>query len=100
MAVFVRKNALIFTVAFTAADGSSTQPTTAYAVLKFKNLSGAQTQVSISLTYNTTNNNWTGAWDSSAAQQGNVDWVVYGAGNLEAAAQGQFQITANSANNV
>ena len=100
MAVFVRKNALVFTTAFTAADGSATQPSGAWAVLKFKNTSGALTQVVIPLTYSTQNNNWVGAWDSSAAQQGNVDWSVYGDGSLVAAAQGNFQIAANSANNL
>lgn len=97
---FVRKNALIFTALFVPADGTVTQPTEANAVLKFKNTSGALTQVVIALTYNPTNNNWVGVWDSSSARQGNVDWMIYGDGSLVAAAQGSFQIDANSANNL
>jgi hypothetical protein len=100
MAVYVRKNSLIFTAVFSAADGTATQPTNVYARLRFKNTSGATTEVSIPLTYGSTGNNWTGSWDSSAAAQGNVDWVVYGNGSLEAAQQGSFQISANSANDV
>lgn len=100
MSVFVRKNLLVFTTVFTAADGTTTQPTSAHAVLRFKNTSGTTSQVTVNLTYNSTAGNWSGTWDSSAAQQGNVDWTVYGSGSLVAAAQGSFQIAANSANNV
>ena len=100
MTVIVRKNAVIFTASFAAADGTTTQPVSAYTELRFKNTSGATTQVSISLTYDSVSNTWSGVWDSSAAAQGLVEWVVYGSGILEAATQGSFQIAANAANNI
>lgn len=99
MATFVRMNALLVTVVFVAADGSNTQPSTAFVSLSFKNTQGVLTQVVLPLTYNSTPNTWTALWDSAAAQQGNVDWTAYGAGALHAAQQGSFEILANPSNN-
>jgi hypothetical protein len=105
MATFVRKNAITFTAVFTAADGSGTQPSTATLRIFYTNTSGTQSYDNIDMTYNAVNDayplgNWTGVWDSNVAGRGNVEWVVYGAGSIEAANQGQFQVLANAANNV
>lgn len=40
---------------------------------------------------------WSGTWDSSVAE-GRVDWAVYSTGAVQAAAQGNFVVQANSAN--
>jgi hypothetical protein len=104
MSSFVRKNLLVATATFTAADGSETQPASATLVLNFNSMSGVAQTVSVPLGFNAGDDDvlgtWTGTWDSSAAQQGNVSWMIYGDGSLQAAAQGQFQIVANSANTV
>jgi hypothetical protein len=51
----------------------------------------------ISLTLQSDGVTWQGTWDSSVAE-GRVDWVVYSAGSVQAAAQGTFYVQANSAN--
>ena len=98
MSVFVRKNLLICTAIFAdpALDGA--QPSSVVAYLTFTNRSGVQETDQVSLSYSSSTKQWSGSWDSSACQDGNVDWMIYGAGSLQAAAQGSFQITANTAN--
>lgn len=100
MSIFVRKNLLEAVATFTAADGSNTQPSAVTLVVNYNNISGVQTQSQVSLTFNATTDDWIGAWDTSVVKSGNVDWVIFGSGSLQAAAQGSFQIEANRANNV
>ena len=108
MAIFIRKNILLPVISFGAADGTTTQPTSAYIVLSYLDLSGAAHTITITLSYSATltlngrtfTNVWTGSWDSSAAGSCVVTWFVYGIGALQAAAQGQFQVTANPLNTV
>lgn len=100
MPEFVRKNLVVCTVTFTAADGTTTQPSSANLVLNYYDQTGAQHQVSVPMTYENLLNMWTAAWDSSASGEGTVFWLAYGIGTLQAAAQGSFQVYANAANNV
>ncbi len=96
MPSFVRGNALVISATFTPTTGTD-QPTSALARLQFVDLNGVKQNVSVPMTEGD-DNLWTGTWDTSAAGDGTVSWVVYGTGSLEAAAQGQFQIEANAAN--
>jgi type II secretory pathway pseudopilin PulG len=100
MATIVRRNAVIFNATFTASDGSATQPTTVKVNLNYPNSAGVTTVANFALTYSSTTGAWSGAWDSSVASAGTVNWVIYGTGALEASTQGQFQLVANSANNI
>lgn len=99
MAAFIRKNVLVATAVFTAADGSNTQPSSATCIVRYKTAAGPA-ETSLDMTFNSGTNNWTANWDSSAALRGVVEWMIYGAGALQAAAQGQFQLDANAANTV
>ena len=56
-----------------------------------------QLSQTITLTLQSDGVTWQGAWDSSVAE-GRVDWVIYSAGAVQAAAQGTFFVQANSAN--
>jgi hypothetical protein len=67
-------------------------------VLTFNSPTGQGTSVTIAMTYNSTTGVWACDWDSSAAGQGTVFWMVWGYGALQAADEGCFQIEANSAN--
>lgn len=109
---FVRKNLLVVSASFKAADGSATQPTEAIAVINYRDrVTKVRTQGTVALTFNATLNSvdacgnavvltniWTGQWDSSAACDGIVEWLVYGDGSLQAADQGRFNLLANLAN--
>lgn len=94
---FVRKNMLTLSVVVTPATGSS-QPDSVTANLSFRDINGISQVASVPLTL--ASGVWTGEWDSTAAGQGIVYWVVYGTGTVQPAAQGQFNICANAANNV
>lgn len=100
MPLFVRKNIVTFTVTFAASDGTATQPSAASAMLSYKDLAGSQHNASIPLVYSSATNTWSGTWDSSAAGEGTVEWMIYGYGTLQAADQGSFAISANAANTV
>lgn len=99
MPTFVRKNELVISGTFEVEDSPTTQPSTATAVISYKTGSGATASATISLSKDA-NNVWSGAWDSSAAGEGRVDWVVYCSGGVIAAAEGTFMISANRANTV
>lgn len=94
---FIRKSLLEITATITPASGSS-QPSTVRVQLQFPTLSGTLSTASVSLT--NSNGTWTGTWDSSAAGQGTVYWAAYTEGAVQAATQGQFEISANAANTV
>jgi hypothetical protein len=98
MSIFVRKNVLTIVVAFTAADGTATQPSAANCILNYKDPQGATHTNSIPLAFDVTTNQWTGVWDTTASGEGLVNWVAYGYGTLQAATQGCFEIVANAAN--
>lgn len=107
MANFVRKNLIIFKSFFFVPDqAKSVQPTSVSMVLRFKNTNGVATQVTIALTSSgatptppTPAYEWSGQWDSSAAQEGTVYWTAYASGTVQAAEQGSFVIDANPSNN-
>ena len=92
---FVRKNALVCSGVFTAADGSAAQPSNAELVVVYPTATGSAT-ATIELTV--TDGVWEGVWDSSAAISGRVDWMVHCWNGLVAATQGSFEVIANAAN--
>lgn len=96
MAKFVRKNKIVVSGTFVAADGSGTQPTSAEAVLTYTNLSGTTSTDTVALT--NTAGVWKGSWDSSNAGPGSVEWTIFGYGALVAALDGSFVIKANKSN--
>lgn len=93
---FVRGNAITISATFTAADGSTTQPTAASTVVVYKDLSGVTQRTTLAMTHS--GSSWSVNWDSSVAGQGLAQWAVFGTGSLVAADQGQFNIEANAAN--
>jgi hypothetical protein len=95
---FVRKNLL--TISGTFENASGTQPTSVTAVLHYRDLSDAPATTTINLSLGTDGVTWSGAWDSSAAKEGRVEWMVYSSGGVVAAAEGAFSIEANCANTV
>lgn len=107
MASFVRKNPITFKCSFfVPGQPASVQPTSVSMVLRFKNTNGTPTQVTIALTSSgatptppTPAYQWSGQWDSSAAQEGTVYWTAYASGTVQASDQGSFVIDANPSNN-
>jgi len=100
MSSFVRKNLLVATATFTAASGLNTQPSSATLIINYNDISGVNRTTQVPMTFNSSGDDWVGTWDTSNSGAGNVEWMIYGAGSLQAAAQGQFQILANQANTV
>ncbi|MDR3427809.1 hypothetical protein [Silvimonas sp.] len=98
MDVVIRKNEVVFTGAFVAQNGSTTQPTSAEVVCTYLNRSGGTSTDVVALTYSSVTNTWSGTWDSSNAAPGVVDYTIYGYGSLIAALDGRFQIKANASN--
>ena len=96
MGVIVRKNIVTFSLVFTAADGSNTQPSAALVNLSYNDLSGTAHTAEVTLTL--TDGAWVGNWDSSASGDGTVYWMAYGYGTLQASTQGLFEVGANPAN--
>jgi len=97
MQKFVRGNKIVCSGTFTPVTGT-TQPTTAVAVLAFKDATtGNATSSTVSLTADV-NNVWSGVWDSLLAKEGVIEWRIQASGSLQAAQQGQFLLQANDAN--
>jgi hypothetical protein len=94
--VVTRKNEVIFSGVFVAADGSGAQPTNAEAVVAYKSLSGDERTATITLT--NTAGTWTGVWDTSDAEPGNVDYTVRCWGGVVAAQDGKITLKANRSN--
>jgi hypothetical protein len=112
MTAFVRKNLLQINARFVppgyrpwnkqtnSPNPPPPQPSSAVVVLKFIPVgSRTPTTTQISMTLGSDGITWSCNWDSSAASDGVVSWVVYGAGTVQSANQGQFTILANQANN-
>lgn len=97
MVAFIRKNALLISGTFTAADGSGDVPTNAEVVIVYPTLAGRQT-ATIEMSLDTTTNIWSASWDSSVAIAGRVDWMAHCWGGVTAAAEGSFDLRANLAN--
>ena len=98
MADFIRKNLLVCTVTFMDEDGTSIQPSAAVLFVNYRNMLGVQANDTVTMNYDDVTNSWSATWDSSRCTHGNVEWMVFGSGALQAATQGQFQIAANAAN--
>ena len=100
MVSFVRKNLLLISGVFDVPGQPDTdQPQSVVCELSFLSLNGTPTTASLNMSFNSETNVWSCLWDSSAARAGSVSWVVFGSGGVQAAAQGQFQLQANAANN-
>lgn len=112
MARFVRRNLITFSSTFAlrdtdndeiagisdpSPDADDIQPASATAQLSYHNLLGQFTVVSFPLTKDA-NNVWSGQWDSTDAQPGRVEWVIFSSGGVVAAQEGSFQLFANDAN--
>jgi len=97
MALFVRKNELVISGTFVAADGSNTAPTNAEVVVVYPVGVGTQS-ATIPMTKNVTTGVWSATWDSSASDAGRVEWMAHCWGGLVAATEGSFELAANSAN--
>lgn len=95
---FTRKNTLVVTAKFIAADCSNTQPTTANVTVSYPIGRGKRSTQTIPLAYDNTTNEWLGTWDTSVSSDGIVEWMAYGEGTLVAANQGRFALRANLAN--
>lgn len=98
MTVFVRKNLLICSVTFAAADGSTTQPLNAELVVNYTNMAGVQETDTVPMS--NTAGTWTASWDTSFCSGGRVDWMVHCWNGLVAADQGSIEVVANGANTV
>jgi hypothetical protein len=110
---FVRKNLLtisgqFFTPGFGVGDNDADdagrlpqpQPSSVTCVLNYFAPMGTELiplSATIVLALQTDGLTWKGTWDSSVAK-GRVDWMVYSAGSVIAAAEGNFVVKANSAN--
>jgi hypothetical protein len=92
---FVRKNALVISGSFIAADGSGTQPANAEVVIVYTSPTGPATQT---IAMAQTGAIWSASWDSTVAVPCRVDWMAHCWGGLQAASQGSFELIANSAN--
>jgi hypothetical protein len=95
MQTFTRKNVLVCSGTFTAINGGGT-PTNAEMIIAFTNLAGAAVTETINLVLS--GSAWSGAWDSSEAAGGRIDWMAHCWGGLVAAQQGNFELCANPAN--
>ena len=103
MPTFTRKNliqvsATFLPPGFVAGSSPPTQPSSVEAVLRYCTLAGNAASATVPLTLQADGITWLGDWDSSAAGEGPVSWVIYGSGAVQAAQQGQFFIVANKAN--
>ena len=95
---FVRKSLIQITATFVPVNGGDAVPTSATCELQFQTLAGGNSLEAVLLIYDSVSGTWAGHWDSSAAGQCTVTYVVFCSGPLQAAIQGQFQIVANAAN--
>ena len=92
---FVRNNELVCSGTFSAADGSGAQPANAELIVAYTSPGGLPSVETIPLVVN--NGVWAGAWSSSNAGPGRVDWSVRCWNGLVAASQGSFELIANRA---
>ena len=93
---FVRNNELICSGVFSAVDGDpAIQPANAELIVVYTDPAGASATETIPLVE--TNGVWAGAWSSSNAGPGRVDWSVRCWNGLVAASQGSFELIANRA---
>jgi hypothetical protein len=98
MAAFIRKNELICSGTFVAADGSGAVPVSAELVVTYTGVSGATQTDTIAMGVDPITGIWSAVWDSSNAQGGRVDWMAHCWDGVIAADQGSFELLANAAN--
>ena len=91
-------NTVQWTATFFDMNGAPTNPTSALIRITYSTaLSTAQTDVSSMVQ---SSNTWTGTWYSSLAIAGNADWHLQATGtSINSAYDGNFTLTANTANN-
>jgi len=100
MAEFVRKNKLLISGTFKPKPGQSGTPSAASVRLVYTDMSGAQTDETLSMTHDTTTDTWSALWDTNNCKGGEVFWVAWCTGGLVGSTQGSFAINANKANTV
>ena len=93
---FVRKSRIKFSMTITPLDGATVVPSAAHLTLVYTNTSGALTTENIDLANNA--GSWECEWDTSDAGPGQVEWMAYCEGLVQAATQGAIHIKANNAN--
>lgn len=92
----VRGNTVVFIATFYNQDGQAFVPAGAETIIVY-NVSGTPTTAT--LTMSVVGSTWTAQWDSTVADTGTVEWHVNSTGGPpNAAADGQFTISANAAN--
>jgi len=97
MTSIVRKNLIVFTAAFAAADGSNDQPTNAEVVVTYKNRSGSVSTYAVEMTQPQPGS-WSASWDTSNAAPGEIDYTVRCWGGVVGAMDGKLTIKANKSN--
>ena len=80
----------------TPLDGGTVVPAAAHLTLAYTNTSGLRRTANIDLVNNA--GSWEAEWDTSDAAPGQVEWMAYCEGLVQAATQGSIHIVANSAN--
>lgn len=96
MTEFIRKSRLKFSMKITPLDGSTVVPAAAHLTLVYTNTSGVHKTENIDLENNA--GSWECEWDTSDAGPGQVEWMAYCEGLVQAATQGAIHIKANNAN--
>lgn len=94
--IVIRGNTVELTSVFTDADGGPLNPSSAVAVVNFKNAGGDRESETVPMSEQS-DGAWLGLWNSSNARPGRVYWSVR-AENPSAAEDGQFDLRANLAN--
>lgn len=82
---------------FTATDGADTEPTSAVCIVNFERQDGTRRSEKIPLSKDDASGRWIGYWDSSTADDGEVDWVAECFGPLTGAIKGSFLLEGNRA---
>ena len=93
---FVRKSRIKFSMKITPLDGGTVVPAAAHLTLAYMNTSGSRRTANIDLVNNA--GSWEAEWDTSDAAPGQVEWMAYCEGLVQAATQGSIHIVANKAN--
>lgn len=97
MDAFDLKNRLRCSFAFTASDGSATQPTSAICTVNYPKPDGARRSEKIALSKDVASGRWIGFWDSRKATDGEVDWLAECFGPLIGSLKGTFLLEGNRA---
>jgi len=93
-----RKNDIWFKGVFTATDGSGVQPTSAKTTVSYMTFGNVNAVDVVNMTLDADGQTWRGKWSSANALPGIVEWHMECFGPLRGSRDGQFELTANTAN--